>query len=408
MTSSADAHVASHAPLSPRTYRPTWKTRLGLNVFALFSAVVGVALFVGGARASSSAGMALAAVLGSVCMLGGVYIALDAAIARIVWTTDDIWLHELHGVLHIGRADVSHYRLLRTAHGSMLVDARKSFHGIIAIPEVVALDRAFAARFGGLRDLKLHRLTGRESFVEHAFHRKDGSEALAQLARASKLGTFMVCLGVAAVFCAFIPTPFALAVAPALAVPPLVLLALKRSNGKLSHHVGHPAPLDLGSALLLPCMAVGCRVFISIDVQDWLPALCAGLGVGIALALLTLMADPSSCRAALFPPLFCLFYTCYGYGAVVSANVLLDSSRPRLVEVKVVGKHQVNSTRRHRSCSLDLETQASVAARTVRCKLYDQVSTGERLDIATWSGALGIRWSRLQKAQASAATSPGS
>jgi hypothetical protein len=400
MTSSGRRRAAAPPPLFPRTYRLERKVLLGLYAYALFGAAAGALLIASAAGSSTVAWTVTTTVLGISCMLCAGYIALGAARTRLVLTYDELSVHHLMHVQRIRRGDVAQYRLFRCNTGSIVIGAGKSYRDIILVPETAAMDRYFVEWFGEPLQIMVYRLSNFQQFLELCFPHDFPVENFAQVASADTLGKYLTGLALfVGISELFIPGPFAPVLMATLALPPLLLVAAARSDGAL----GFGDRLDcvrpsLAVALSVPSLVLAYRAFKDFEVLDWLPALGCGTGLAVVLVCAMALADRSFRQEAVGLALLTLLMLGYGYGAVITANTLLDLSPPSVIAAKVLGKDVHRARKGGRLCTVDLApTHGRIEEHRVFCSLYERISIGDQVEIEIRHGALGIRWVQVRE-----------
>lgn len=133
------------------------------------------------------------------------------------------------------------------------------------------------------------------------------------------------------------PRPYDLAVALNVPLPLLALAVASRWPG-LATLIRDPQAeptVNLSAFWFVPSGALALRVLLDIDMVDWLPALCAGLGLAAIPFLLVLRAERAARQPwmALFSAVVLLGW---GWGTVGLANFVLDRAPPTIHRAVVI------------------------------------------------------------------------
>jgi len=90
------------------------------------------------------------------------------------------------------------------------------------------------------------------------------------------------------------------------------------------------------------------------------------------------------------------FASFYGYGLIVVADTLADTSKSDTYSVPVIGKHTTSG--RSTSYYLDLEPWGPIEGKneiSVSSTIYDQVSRGDQICLGLHQGRLRAPWYQL-------------
>ena len=187
------------------------------------------------------------------------------------------------------------------------------------------------------------------------------------------------------------PKPYPLAMLALVVLPLVAIVLVVRSNGlyEIGGIRGDRRPSLVG--LFLCGMVLFIRALEDIRLLQWPFLVVPAIVAGSALTLVALTRDRRM-REGSWAVVW-LIATLYSYGTMAQADVLLDSSKPEMVEADVVGKRSYGIAHRWYHIRLDRASQSSVANDVhVPFALYRSVSIGQRVCVSVYPGALKIRW----------------
>jgi hypothetical protein len=203
--------------------------------------------------------------------------------------------------------------------------------------------------------------------------------------------------GALTVYGFFWPTPYRLSVGLLVAWPLVSALAMYFHRGLITFDQKKNAVLpSVALGFLLPTFALALRAILDWNILEWRgfwpPFACIS-----AATFALVFASAKDVRAKRFSAILPLAFCCvYGYGTTLALNGLLDSSRPAVYEASILDKR--SSSGRSTSYYLELSPwgprtkseEVSVAA-----SQYREAAIGEKIEVESYEGSLGIPWFKL-------------
>lgn len=383
----------------PRTYGPAlWVRMVAVVVGVAFGALaLGMGWLLG--RQAHSPG-ALAGVALLVTALGAFSAWMIAGTLRskVVLTADGVEVHGVIRVRRLARADIAGRRLVSLQYGQkmLVLSARDPCVRELRISSAIRTDAAWAAWVGGLPDLDAEDARALE--VEVAANAELGQtpeERLARLGAARKRANALTYASYAVAAWGYLyPQPYWLAMLALGVLPWIAIVVVAGSSGlcRIDSRRGDPRP-TLAIPVIVPGFVLLLRAVLDVGVLDVWRAVIFAAATAALLTWAALMSDASA-RARPWNALLLLALGCaYGYGAVVVADTLLDSSPGEVFRVAVLARHADRG--RHTSYHLLLDRwgpRREPDDVTVSGALYAQAVPAGTVCVHRGPGALGISW----------------
>ncbi|MGO9804290.1 MAG: hypothetical protein ACLPTM_04820 [Steroidobacteraceae bacterium] len=384
----------------PRTYRlALWLRMLVIGVGVLFGAPLAVALVWLAAR-GASAGTLEPVALGAL-LLGafGAWMIASALRTQVLLTQDGISVRWAIRTRQMNTADIAGRRLLRIQYGQKITAlyAKDAQRRELKIPTGVRADAAWDAWLQALPDLDAQQV--RELEAEVAANPELGQtpeERLRRLAAARKLARTLNGVSYGAMLWVFLyPRPYELALLAAAALPWLAIVLAAKSHGlyRLDTQRNDARP-TLGSAVLLPGLALLTRALTDVGVLDIGRALTLAAAVAVLLSWAALVSSGGWGGRRVMALLLLGFSCAYGYGSVVLANREFDRAPGEGYRVAVLGRH-MNRGSRSTTYHLLLDHWGPRSLPNdvaVPRQLYEQAAPGTLVCVHRGPGALSISW----------------
>lgn len=204
-------------------------------------------------------------------------------------------------------------------------------------------------------------------------------------------------IGLAVTFwAAFWPEPYRMAV-PACILVPLAAVVAVCVSGRRLKLIDNPRRSRTANVTLAfggPIFALLVRSF-DFKVMDLQGALVpvAALTVALTLVIWKIARDPNVRRWKLL--ILVPFVAAYGYGTLLEANGLFDSSRPIRYAVKVTGQRVLRGSRGGRTYYLKVAPwgpQVEDSEVSVSRRMYEQTKVNDTVHIGVRSGYFNIPW----------------
>lgn len=204
-------------------------------------------------------------------------------------------------------------------------------------------------------------------------------------------------IGLAVTFwAAFWPKPYRIAVLACLLMPLVAVVAVRISGTRIKL-IDNPRRSRTANVTLAfggPVVALLGRGF-DFKVMDLESVLApvAALTAVLTLVVWRVARDPNDRRWKLL--VLVPFLAAYGYGALMEANGLFDSSRPILYAVKVMGHRVLRGSRGGRTYYLKVApwgAQVADSEVSVSRRLYEQTKVDDTVHIGVRSGYFNIAW----------------
>lgn len=284
----------------------------------------------------------------------------------------------------VGRYGLAHYKLIPTDAAakpiSFVVAANKRAQAAAALAGLKDLDKADFE--GAMQRIKNDDAFGATQDERMATLANEKRQTLVANWVAGGIGAWGI----------FYPHPHEWAVAAnAAAFAALILVTvLKQGRWRFEANKNDPRPsaqigLWIGAAALLV------RSIFDVDTFDWLPWLSAGAGVGLAAAVLALMAFAEVKKAGSIIAAGILG-AMFGIGAVGEANAIFDASPGQVYQTQITDKYESHG----RTSSYDLVLgpwgPSNGGSETVSYDVYSQFNVGDTACVSLHTGALHMRW----------------
>ena len=383
----------------PRTYRPSlWRRLIMMICPVLVMPLAGFALWMGPTFISPDSGPLLQAfiegVLAAMLVAGAWSIAYAFRVA-VVLRVDSI---EARGVFHwrgMLKVDIEGYRDAEAsrAHAKIkLIPKSKALKPLVI--NAFGVDDVFGRWFEGFANLDM-----RDEEAAHAKLLQEPSlgdtpeardAALKLISRANgwmSVAGFGLCLAMG-----YLVRPGPWVVAFGAICPVLAVVAVGLFRGRVHLTMDQEKPrISVGGPVLgviVGLTMVGLKVDLlrSIPLAGPILALAAG---GTAASLL---AEPRNLRTT-WLPLIALAALGWGWSVSAAADIWLDNTTPRSVEVRVVKRH--HSTDSYPTYYLDVgpwDVRTSPLTFTVSRDLYEQKPVGNTATACEHSGLLHAPW----------------
>jgi hypothetical protein len=384
----------------PRTYTPS----AGWRAFALLSAAFGAFALAGVwyfAIVQDWKGVGAAVGMSCVCLALaalGVVNFLWVWRTRVVLSPSSLEVRSLR-TRSVLRSEITEYRVFTHQGVSEVRIRTASDKRLFKFTLAFKTDSAFESWFTGIKnpdvaalDLELKQIANDDRLGTSAASRLENA------GRAARVAARLNLIGVLITFWALIyPRPYDLAVALAVALPPLALLLCWRFDGLLTlSDKGNTARGNLVGLMIGPGFALVLRALFDWDlVRPTAPIIAAAI-VGIVLGLAAFAVSSDFRKAPGNGLLYFLFLGVYAYGTLTLGNCMLDVSKPQQGVATVIAHRHTTGKGAQAFLSVsrvpaDLESSEL----HVSFDLYRRTGVGDRVCVSEYEGALGWHWIRV-------------
>ena len=391
----------SDASLYPRTYRISLGWRIFLQLFGL--AVIGLGVFLCW-KYFYDPGKAAAvfASLGPLALLLGFYIFIDTGLSKIVLYADAIEMHDVRAPRRLERAEIKGRKLIQTgqAGGDAILfipvdPARKK----IRLPLIVKTDAILMQWIYALPDLDgEERAQAEKELIEstggEAVTPEDRAKFVKSAKRTAKILNAVT--WIAAVACVIFPGCLPL-VAFLGALPWIALALAGRWPALYTLNESRTDPCaGIALTFMLPGFFLVLNTLLNYHLLDWKPVAFATAAIALLLTFFAAKADKRLIeRKTIFVVLPLMIP--YGYGTLVTANALLDTSTPKVFETRVISKHYTSGKGAHAELNLAPWGSDSGGDIAVPGEVYDKVHAGGTACVHLKAGAFGVPWYDVDK-----------
>ncbi|HZY63223.1 MAG TPA: hypothetical protein VFE38_11910 [Edaphobacter sp.] len=221
------------------------------------------------------------------------------------------------------------------------------------------------------------------------------SERTEALQKARKIAKTLSTISIVAVVWAFIyPRPYEILMLLLALLPWTGIEIMRRSHGLFrADELKNDAHPTVAYALIFPGIILCLRATLDYNVLQSTYAVALYVLVGCALFGAVLFFDSTQRRRRAILPVFFLFGVAYGYGVVVEANALFDRS-PGILYTATVKRKEITSGRSN-TYKLDLSPWGPNAVNNeldVSSSTYNQIQTGQTVQLKLKEGTLGVHW----------------
>ena len=390
--------IRASAEIYPRTYRPSgfWKIALYL-CSALIAAGAVAGLTYSAVSHDEPARLLLACLCLAFTALGG-YVILWLLQSRTVLYADRIGFQCVFSTKTFPRDELSGWRVLPTSPPTLVLQRKggDSFKTSL----VFRVDDEFSDWFDSIPCLDEKEAAVSEASVAAEIHNderfgatpSEKSETLRKARKTAKvLSTTSI---VAAIWGLFYPHPYDISILLLALLPCIGIEIMRRSHGLFrADELKNDAHPTVAYALLGPGLVLTLRAVLDYEVLQSAYAAALYALVGCALFAAVLFFDPTQRSRRGTLPVFFLVGVAYGYGVVVEANARLDRS-PGIVYTATVQNKQIISGK-STTYELDLSSwgpKPETNKLDVSSSTYNQIQTGQKVQVKLKTGALGVRW----------------
>jgi hypothetical protein len=206
---------------------------------------------------------------------------------------------------------------------------------------------------------------------------------------------FALCLSIIAIAAAFWgyvePTPYATCMAILITLPCLALLAMALVSSDKA---------KFSLAIIFPSIVLGYRVFHDLNLLAWGRATASALAfAALFVTLIALSARSPRDNWGWFLALWPFLVATYGYGVVLEANMLLDSSIPKHFTASIVDKYRYRD-RHYITYRLTLGPWGDITEpknHFVSSDVFYELSGQSRACIDLGRGAFAVAWYKIKR-----------
>jgi hypothetical protein len=383
----------------PSVYPRIYRISAGWKFFLL---LLGLALAGGGAflmwkQPGTPKDAVAFIIIGGVMLLAGAYILIDTMLSKVILYADAIELHDTWKTRRLERADIKGRRTTEGGHANTTIvfiphdPAKKK----LKLPMIIKSDMTLQLWIEGVPDLDLQEREKAEAEILQATAIDGASveDRKAALASARKTGKVLTtAAGAAAVWAYAFPEPYELIMIIMIVLPWVALGIAARSPGLYSLN-DHKSDVraGLGVPLIIPGLVLILRCAMDVHLLDWMEPLAGAAGIGLFMTFLATRLDRRLIekKTAI---LVLVFLIPYGYGTLVMANTLPDTTPSKVYETKVISKRYTSGKGAHAELKIKPWGPQPGGDVAVSGALYRAVSAGDTVCAYLYSGALGVPW----------------
>jgi len=401
-------HAQTTPDFSPRVYEPSggWRAFLLIVSVLLGGFSLAGTWYFGTMHEVSSVRQAVWLV--GICImfvLLSSYLLALLFLSRVILTPDSIESRELFSGGKLLRQDILGRRLQenKNSPASLVLVPRDSSTKRLEFATFYNFDETFWEWIDSLPDLDDEDERNAEQEIatnaEIGATPEDRLTAAKNAKRLASLITTVAC-GIG-IWGWFYPRPYRLVMISLLLLPWLALAIVMRSGGlfRIDSRPNDPHP-TVAFVFLLPGCVLMLRAVTDVHLLGWKAAVCVSVLVGLALAGMAMIADPTlkTHRGSIVGILFLSLF--YGYGAGVQANAIFDRSTERVFTAKVIRKGIVTGKRTTYKLYLaPWGSQIRTDEVFVSQRWYDSLQPGDVVCPVLHDGALHIRWYTVHPCQ---------
>jgi hypothetical protein len=327
----------------PLTYRVSTATRVtwvALGVIAVVGGGAGMTFSL-----LSGAGILAFLLIGGFCLvfvLMGVWLIVGTIRSKVVLHEEAIEVHGAVLMRRLDRAGILGRRNVSTnGHCTIQLLPRPPGKKKFELLPSLKTDAAFDNWLVRIPDLDAKEAQASEAAVlADPNFGMTPTERLARLGRGKRVAQWMTWATlVAGLWGIVYPHPYGIVLTVVAALPWIVLAIVVYSRG-LYRLDGMPNEVNpqFAHAFLFPGMALMVRGVFDVSVLDWQKALLLALLGGVVIAFVVRSLVPHIRKLPWSAPSIGALMSCYAYGAIVLANVHLDTSEPTVFQTTVVDK----------------------------------------------------------------------
>ncbi|MFP5238045.1 MAG: hypothetical protein ACLGSD_19280 [Acidobacteriota bacterium] len=388
--------------LATGSYPRIYRTSTGWRILFIFAAILLLALgiYVGwiafpGHSKSASASLILAPV-----SLGFIFIAASSFATvlffRLVLFEDQIEYQLLISKRALYRRQIRGWRIAPTTPPTLILQPVDKESRAIKIGLIFHVDEALTNWLDLLPSLDDQELKANEDEIENdsrlGHTPRDRSNKIRRIkSKAKVLNGFSIAV---LIWGYFYPHPYLLVMLVLIALPWVALLMTKLSHGalRIDEKKNDPHP-TVAYAYMFPGFVLLLRAIFDFNVVQSTYAVLLYTAVSAALTYLAVIVDPTIGRKKAMIAVIIILAAAYGYGAVVVANGVFDSSPKIEYATTLLNKHVDQG--KHVSYHLELgpwgpETKPNDIE--VTAATYGAIKPGDSITLALRHGALGVRW----------------
>ena len=192
------------------------------------------------------------------------------------------------------------------------------------------------------------------------------------------------------------PLPYVVVILACLLLPLIAVATLATSHGRVNlNSQKRSKQPHVALAFLGPCIALCLRALFDVQLVSYKAAILPCLAVGLPFAALAFWYAPDLRRKPVTGLLILPFALCYGYGASIEANCLLDTSKPTEFETTIVNKRVSYGSRGSKYYYLDVLPWgpfSNAPAIHVSHLKYNTYTQNQTITMRLKKGALGAQW----------------
>jgi hypothetical protein len=393
---------SSRAPaeIYPRTYRACgfWKIALYLcSALVAGGGAAGVIYSAVGQFHDLTGRIVLACLCFAFTVLGG-YLTLWLLQSKTVLYADRIDFQGVFSTKTFRRDELCGWRVRPSSPPTLVIERKegRSFKTSL----VFRVDDEFSDWFGSIPSLDEKETAASEASVQAEIQNDDSfgatpSEKSETLRRAKKTAKTLSTVSIVTVVWGFFyPRPYDVSMLLLALLPWIGIEIMRRSRGLLrADELKNDAHPSVAYALIFPGFILCLRAVLDYDVLQSAYAAALYVIVGCALFTAILMFDPTQRSRLGILPVFFLVGIAYGYGAIVEANARFDRS-PGIAYTATVQNKQIISGK-SMTYELDLSSWGPKPGSNkldVSSSTYNQIQTGQSVQLKLKMGALGVRW----------------
>lgn len=399
-----DQSTLGSTKIYPRTYRASgfWDIALYLcSAVAVAGGVAGVVYSITGDFHEASGRIVMACLGAAFTGLGG-YLIFWLLLSRTVLFPDRIDFRGVFSTKIITREELDGWRVMPTSPPTLVLQQKEGRRFKTSL--VFRIDDDLSDWFDSIPSLD-ERETGASEARVHAEIQKDArlgitpSQKLETLQKAGRTANILSAVSTIAFFWgAIYPRPYEVLILLLALFPWIGIEVMRRSHGLFrADELKNDAHPSVAYALIFPGLVLCLRAVLDYNVVQSMFAVALYILAGGVLFVAILIFDPTQRSRLGILPVFFLFGIAYGYGVVVEANALFDRS-PGIPYTAIVQNKRIihgKST----TYSLDLSPWGP---RPVTNELdvsrvtYNQIQTGQSVQLELKRGALNLPWYHLR------------
>jgi hypothetical protein len=381
----------------PRVYRPSpgWQALLavcGVILLVLGSSVGWIAL--PGHSNGSWALLILIPIAIAFCCLSA-YSLATVWRYRVVLTVDHLE-YQLLSRTTVKRNQIRGWRIASTIPPTLILERADGRNRSVKIGRLFPLDDVLSDWIDSLPSIDEEESTAYLDEIENGRSLgQSPAERTNRVKRMSRYAQVLNGFSIAAVLLAFFyPHPYRIAMLVMIALPWVALVLVKLSRGliRIDEKKNDPHP-TVAYAYMFPGFALALRAVSDFNVIQSTHAAVLFALVAAALTFFAVAANRSLRQKKPMIALLLVLTAAYGYGAVVEADALLDSSAETVYATQLLSMHIDHG--KHTSYHLELGSWGPKFEPNdieVDADIYGALRPGFRIHLALRHGALGVPW----------------